>query len=507
MNNKLSPPEVGDDTDLHCGSLADLQAFWSSNEPGNVMNFADRYRYAVLNSNVTPSLSTGNLQRTWTKAISTRGCNSFLHKMALFLTNYHASISVHKTRAGLIRDYYDNILAGLQNGANFVELMTIAATDAALARAYGHQYSRYRDSTDTFYGTDDFAREFHQLLFRIQGVTEDPDYHEDTTIEHSAWMLAGMDLDRNVGAYDSANSGDWYIGPLDFSDHYDLYTTPRYVDNFTNHYHADLGANSCLEILHEQICGANAGEKIAALAQVAGAHPESMENVPVSIIDFFADDNLARPRLMRFAVPGQQPISIFWRSCADTQHQQFHSADTFKYITAFDRNLTIQNANTLDNEEVFGRQYYDSPLGRMAGQGAKCLSRHSMCWRAHRFRMRRTIPTFLEVATHPMSEVPISCTTSRVGLHLEDPAATTFAWTKDWDSVVPANANGDYVVAEVAEWLWNHFIGDGGKNFDPIARAQVHALLASDRDFAYTVDSRNNGRPFTPLSRYSMTRW
>ena len=39
--------------------------------------------------------------------------------------------------------------------------------------------------------------------------------------------------------------------------------------------------------------------------------------------------------------------------------------------------------------------------------------------------------------------------------------------------------------------MWNHFIGDNGKNFDPIARAQVHALLSSDRDFAYTVDSDN----------------
>ena len=39
VNNKLSPPDGGDDTELHCGSLADLQEFWSSNEPGNVMNY------------------------------------------------------------------------------------------------------------------------------------------------------------------------------------------------------------------------------------------------------------------------------------------------------------------------------------------------------------------------------------------------------------------------------------------------------------------------------------
>ena len=497
VNNKLSPPDGGDDTDLHCGSLADLQGFWSSNEPGNVMNYSDRYRYAVLNSNATPSLSTGNLQRTWTKAISTRGCNSFLHKMALYLTNYHASISVHKTRAGLIRDYYDNILAGLQNGANFVELMTIAATDAALARAYGHQYSRYRDSTDTFYGTDDFAREFHQLLFRIQGVTEDPDYHEDTTIEHSAWMLAGMDLDRNVGAYDSANSGDWYIGPLDFSDHHDLYTTPRYVDNFTNHYHADLGANSCLEILHEQICGANAGEKIAALAQVAGAHPESMENVPVSIIDFFADDNLSQAKID--AIRGSWAAAnfdllAFMRRYAASK--QFHSTDTFKYKTAFDRNLTIQNANTLDNEEVFGRQYYDSPLGRMAGQGAEVFEpAHDVFGGQTGFQAANNRYIFKSAYATNVDNTAFLYDVSDT--YVLESGGPTLTWTKEWDTVIPVNSNGEYVVAEVAEWLWNHFIGDDGKNFDPIARAQVHALLSSDRDFAYTVDSSNREAVYT----------
>lgn len=498
VNDKLSPSEGLDNTDLHCGSLAELQAFWSSNDDDfNLMNYADRYRYAVLNSNVSPSLSTGNLQRTWTKAISTRGCNPFLHKMALYLTNYHASISVHKTRAGLIRDYYDNILAGLQNGADFIELMTIAATDAALARAYGHQYSRYKDSTETFYGTDDFAREFHQLLFRIQGVTEDPVYHEDTTIEHSAWMLAGMDLDRNVGAYGSANSGDWYIGPIDFSDHYDDYTTPRYVDNHTNHYHADLGANSCLEIYNQQICGANAGEKIAALAQIAGTHPESMDNVPVTIIDFFADDNLGQAKIDAIRgswAAANYDLLAFVRAYAASK--QFHSADTFKYLTAFDRNLTIQNANTLDNEEVFGRQHYDSPLGRMNAQGAEVFEpAHDVFGGQTGYQAANNRYIFKNAYAANVNSTGFLYDVSDD--YLLEAGGETQTWTKEWDAVIPVNANGEYVVAEVAEWLWNHFIDDGGKNFDPIARAQVHALLSSDRDFAYTVDSNNREAVYT----------
>ena len=170
VNSQLSPPDPADDTSMHCGSLAELQAFWSGDDPGNMMKYGDRYRYAVLSTSLR--LSTSNLQRTWTKAISTRGCNPFLHKMALYITNYHASITVHKTRAGLIRDYYDRVMAELSAGGDFIDVMTVAATDAALAKAYGHQYSTYNDGTETFKGTDDFAREFHQLLFRINGTTQ-----------------------------------------------------------------------------------------------------------------------------------------------------------------------------------------------------------------------------------------------------------------------------------------------------------------------------------------------
>jgi hypothetical protein len=505
VNDKLSPPDGGDETDLHCGSLAELQDFWSSDNPGNVMKYTDRYLYAVLSTNL--SLYTSNLQRTWTKAVNTRGCNPFLLKMALYITNYHASITVHKTRAGLIRDYYDNIMLGLQNGDNFIELMTISATDAALARAYGHQYSRYKDSTETFTGTDDFGREFHQLLFRIQGVTEDPVYHEDTTIEHSAWMLAGMDIDRNKDAYGSANSGDWYIGPIDFTDHLDNYYNngepdPRSIDNFTNHYHADLGANSCLEILHEQICGGSAGEKITALALVAAAHPESMDNVPVSFINFFADDNLDQDKID--AIRGSwseagYDLLVFFRSYAASK--EFHSADTFKYRTAFDRNLQIHNANTLDNEEVFGRQYYDSPRNRMAVQGAEVFEpAHDVFGGQTGYQAANNRYIFKDAYAENVNNTGFLDDTSddyTLEAGSEEFPATVFTWTKEWDAVIPVNGNGEYVVAEVAQWLWNHFIGDGGKNFDAIARAHVHALLSSERDFAYSVDSENREAVYT----------
>lgn len=486
ISSKLSPPEDGDDSSLNCGSLADLQVFWSSDNPRNLMKYSDRYRYAVLNS--SDRLSTSNLQRTWTKAISTRGCNPFLHKMALYITNYHASITVHKTRAGLIRDYYDQVMAELSGGGDFIDVMTLAATDAALARAYGYQYSTYNDHTETFKGTDDFAREFHQLLFRINGTTEDTAYHEDTTIEHSAWMLTGMNIDRNVGAYGSDSSGDWFIGPIDFSDHYDTYTTPRYLKNTTNHYYGNQG--SCLEILHTNICGDNAKEKIAALAPVAAAHPESMENVPVTMIDFFADDNLDAGKIAEIQGSWAQAnydILAFIRAYATST--AFHNASTFKYRTAFDRNLLTQNANTLDNEEVFGRQYYDSPYSRMANQGAKVFEpAHDVFGGQTGFQAANNRYIFRDAYWANVSKSFFLYDISDDYTLEPGDDAWVYTWEKDWGSVIPVNGSNQYVVAEVADWLWNRFIGDGGKNFDPIARAQVYALLAVDRDFGFVVD-------------------
>ena len=119
--------------------------------------------------------------------------------------------------------------------------------------AYGHRRSRYFNESEVFSGTDDFGREFHQLVFRIKGITEDETYHEDTTIEHTAWLLSGMELDKVALAYgdNNFNTGDWWVSPLQYSDHYDMYgivivdppinTTDRYIKNHTYHYHSGEG--------------------------------------------------------------------------------------------------------------------------------------------------------------------------------------------------------------------------------------------------------------------------
>ena len=363
-NAKLSPPE--DLSADNCSSLEELQDFWSSEGTDNPITYPERPSYATLNSNL--DLSNANLQRAWTKMISTRGCNPFLHKMALYLTNYHASIHVRNTRAGLIRAYYDDYVAALANGDDFIEVMTVGAKHAAVSRAYGHMNNKWKN--DVFYGNEDFAREYLQLFFGVLGTTEDPDYYETVSIKNNALVLTGMYLDRTTDLHGADSAGDWWDSPIDFTDHNDL--EDHYLQNEEYHYENELGAGSCREVLHVDICGATADVKLEALGPVAGNHPESMANVPVNMIGFFADDNLDADKIEQLRgswAESEFDTLGFMREYAKST--AFHSETTFKWFTAFERNLIAQNATILTNEENFAKPGYWSPYGRMSNQGVK----------------------------------------------------------------------------------------------------------------------------------------
>lgn len=488
-NAKLSP--VVDANADHCGSLLALQQFWSSNDDeANIMRYDERYRYAELSTSST--LSTSNLQRTWVKAINTRGCNPFLHKMALYLTNYHAAISAHKVRAALMSDYYDLVVDQLITTGDFIDVTTAAAGSAAVARAYGHQYNRFR-SDASFVGNDDFAREYFQLFYRILGTTEDPVYHEDTTIEHNAWLLTGMNLDKNTDAYGSTNSGDWYVSPLDFSDHVD--DTGRNIFNTRDHYNFYNGGD-CLEILHETICGADAGAKQANLGPVAAMHPESLANVPITMINFFADDNLDVQKILEIRgewLAANFDILAFMRAYAIST--AFHDPSTYKFKSAFDRNLEIQNANMLTNEGTFARNHYYSPVNRMRDQGSEVFQpAHDVF--GGQTGLQAANDRFLFKHAYE-SNIYDQILIDELDEEYTLDGGTQRLWVKAWQNVIPTNGDSQYVVADVATWLWNRFVSDGGANFDPLARAQVHALLASGRDFGYVVDPNDAERVFT----------
>ena len=487
VNLRLSPQGVDDPSTQYCNSLEKLQEFWSSDDPQNPMRVVNRLWHQTLDEE-EEQVDPVSLFLTWSRLAHTPGCNTFVHKLAFYFTNYHASIHIQNTDATLIRSYYDDVVQGLAAGADFIDLMTMAATHAALARAYGHM-DNYFDDNGEFQGSDDFAREYFQLLFGIKGTSEDEDYHENVTIEHNAWLLTGMALDAEIDAWGSSLRTDWLIAPIVFTNHYD--PAGRLIWNQAAHYEGRSGESSCLEILHEMICGKNAKEKLIALGPVAGAHPESMANTPVKIVNFFADDKLTEEKIAALQIAWTDAdfdMLRFLRAYAIST--AFHSPDTVKLNSSFDRNLLIHNANQLTAEEAYAEHFAEGPTIRMYEQGALVFAPIRNVFGGQTGTDAGNDRYVFKKAwdTNVLNPVFLGKTSEPYQLVADGPV---LEWHKDWGSVIPADDRGEYVVSAVGEWLWERFLNDGRRNYDVIAQAQVHALLATGFDFGAVADENN----------------
>jgi hypothetical protein len=506
VNEKLSP--VVDASGLNGGSLAGLQTLWGDESNPDNPVFPTRSRYFSLTTtntnNGTTRLNRNNLPNAWVQAVNTRGINPFLHKVGMYLTNYHMAMDIDRTQAALMRDFYDQAILGLRQGMSLTEILAQGASSATIAFGYRHQYNRYNNNIQRFYGNDDFAREFHQLFFKIQGTSEpEPGYHENTTIEHTAWALTGTRLDRVSGAYGSTSASDWWVSPINFTDHPDPYTGNIYY-NQSNHY------NGCLEILRSIICGANLQEKINNLATVAGNHPESLENIPIAIVVFFGDSevfvsgkdftgraNSIRNKVAKIReewatqVPDKDLLA-FLRTYATSK--SFHNSKRIKFLSSFDRNLTIQNLNTLSNEESFVRYEHASP--QMKQEGAIVFSPAHDVFGGQTGTEAANNPNIFRDAYQRNVTKPDFLGKERRTY----PDGSGRVWIKDWASVIPIGPDNNYNVAYVTEWLWKYFTADNGVNLDVIAKAQVQSLLASGYDFGWTV---NQALGYPPEQSYS----
>lgn len=482
VNARLSPAE--DASVIYGGSLEGLQNFWGTVSPANP-TMRDKWRqYSFLTTRAdgtTTSLSSQNLKNTWMQATNTRGINPFLHKVGLYLTNYHMSIRVQKTRAALMRNFYDQTLIDLARSArgeiNFFDLLANGASTAAVSRAYRHMYNRYVNNR--FYGNDDFAREFHQLFFKIQGVTETgtpqmpgQEYHENVTIEHTAWLLTGMNLTREDNAYGSDNRNDWFLFPIDFNSSANIY----------NHH------KPCLEIYNSalqtaNICGATAKDKLFNLAQVAGYHQESLDNMPIALIKYFADDNLndIKRAEIRQAWKNQEPKDLLAFLRAYAISNTFHQRATYKYHNAFDRNLIVLNQNTLSNEESFSRP--QSLFAQLRTEGAEVFHPAHDVFGGQTGLQAANNPNIFKAAySRNVLKPGVLGQVERI---YTDASGNKKIWRKDWSRAIPIGIHTEYRVEHVGRWLWQRFVADGGRNFDLQAQAQVFAMLAEGTDFGY----------------------
>lgn len=491
VNPLLSPST--DATISRGGTLQALQAFWSSTDVDNPVREDLRVRFPTLN--VNQRLSPANLRQTWVAAINKRGLNPFRQKVGLFLTNYHMAVSTHAVRAPMIRRMYDDLMNDLALGKPFQDVLARGASSAAVAFQYGHRKNYYDNPTieipqGTFRGNDDFAREFHQLFFRILGEDYEKDYHENTTIEHTAWLLTGMDIDRDRNAWGSTNPdpNDYWLDYIDFTDHTDV--EGHELENSTKHHADDL------KILGNTIAGTTAEDKIYDLVQVAINERESLDRMPEFIINFFADDNLNTEKLAE--------IRKLWRSIEPKNlltflqeyaiSPSFHRADTYKFRTSFSRNLAIFNLNTVDNEEAYKNDW--TPTGIIAEQGASPFAPAHDVFGGQTSINAANNPDIFKTAYN--TAVDRTWFAIKYIENYPDNINGPNTWLKDWARVIPKNSSSVYRVDEIGEWLWQRFISDGLKNYGPLERAYVNGFLATGSDLGFIIDDSNPNVNFTP---------
>lgn len=452
-DDRLSPPDPDDAGAVHGATLAALSRHWSGSDTTNRMPVAMRPLFRL--DNPVQALAPDLL---WSYGAVLRGVNPVRSRIAFWETNYH--MSIHQL-LGMVNDaqtvrYFDDIADAIGRGDSYDDVLGGAAASAAIAMQYGHYKNVYRDGI--FSGNEDFGREFHQLFFGILGHY-DPDVHEQVSIKNTARALTGIRVPYQLNGHRVA--------------------VPLYDPAL--HDPADL------TILDRSISGNNAREKLSRLGGIAGAHPESLDNLPVLIVSGLADDRLdaATVAELRRAWRAMLPRDLLRFLRDYVASPLFLRQRRVKYLTSIERNLTLQNLVTSSNREVYAdihdvRGYQaegvlpfkpaHNVFGGQTGTEAATSSE------VFRVAYNRSVEQWNRLAT--------SSATLPDG-----------PWERDWRRVVPRDDQQRYGVAHVARSLWLRFIADGGANYDVQAQAQLHALLAAGTDFGSVAEDAGLAQP------------
>lgn len=442
----LSPPDPLDELALQGGTLEGMRTYWASDDPTNLIPPQLR----DLFDDSDPAVNAA-AELTWSLSVTKRGTNPFRQRIGLHETNYH--MVVHQL-LGNVADrsmirYYDDIMNLLAADANYEDVLTHAAISAAIATHYGHRENVY--FAGRFYGNEDFGREYHQLFFGILGVA-DPAYHESVTIKNTAQALTGIRV-----PYTSAGFA----------------AVPTYNPGLHN--------PNDLEILGTMISGSTAEEKFQALSDTALDHPESLANLPVMIISELADDNLsdAAKAAIRdaWAAMTDKNLLRFLQDYATSP--LFHSPERVKRLSTLERHFLVQNLMTLNNLESYINVYdFYSYNDR---EGVQVFKPTSNVFGNQRGRDAAASSEIFRTVYNASTE-----NWYRFVIPNQDLAGGG-VWEKDWRTVLPAPVAGTYTVRAVARWLWERFIADGLDNFGVLERAELFALLANGRNFAWVA--------------------
>ncbi len=406
-----------------------------------------------------------NFDDGFNRMVTVRGLNPFRQRIGFWETNYHLAVNrdVDVSR-GQIATYYDVIMQAHEDNLPYYQVMAEAAKSAAVAVQYGHRFNEWNEGTGECECNDDFAREISQLFFGIFGV-DDPD-HEEITIPETAKMLTDMPVGRG-------NTSPLVV-TFETDDHHtgDVFVYPNYNTPSAGRF---------------AISGANAAEKIDAFAPIAMQHPESLSNLPVMVISVLADDNLAesdRNELRRaWASLGvNRKLLDFIQAYAISD--LFHSSRQRKFFTTHERALYLANKHNFDNLEAYyggGRDNGDRmgisvgsvieddsageffrPTNNVFGGQTSAEASDSSLIFGNNYNRYTDDESLIRAST--------DCSECQSGQ----------PWEKDWAGVLPRRNDGNFYVADVAEWLWNHVVGNFD-NYSELERAHLYTFLATGR--------------------------
>jgi hypothetical protein len=398
-----------------------------------------------------------NFDDAYNRMITVRGLNPFRQRIGFWETNYHlaTNFDASVSRSQMAR-YYDIIMQAHEAGLPYHEVMGIAAKSAAIAEQYGHDRNQWRliQGVYTCQCNEDFAREIHQLFYGIFGEG-DPN-HEDVTIPQTARLLTDMPLDNSDGPDD------------------DLV-----VVFGTSRHHTDP-----VNVLGVSITGADAEEKIDNLMPISMAHPESLKNLPVMIIEVLADDNLSEFNKRRLrdtwaALGVNKNFLEFIHTYATST--LLHSRQHRKYLTSHERALYLANKNNLDNlEAYFGGGSYDGRAGRSVGGVISDDNAGDF------FRPIHNVfggQTGLEAAESALVFENNFNILTDDEYRMRDAVACKTCdqgqpWEKKWQTVLPQRSPGEFYVEDVAPWLWNHAVGNMD-NYTELEKAHLYSMLGA----------------------------
>ncbi|MBX9607227.1 MAG: DUF1800 family protein [Gammaproteobacteria bacterium] len=453
-NLRLSPPDPVLRREAMASRPQTLRAlgdYWSSADQSNLMPGRLRRQF-TREARYGPML-------TWMLAARVRGGNPFRHRVGFWETNFHLAVN----HAGSVSNYqvvryYDDVMAALRRGESYDKVIATAASSAAIAQQYGHRYNRYIDGV--CYCNEDFARELHQLGFGVLG-TGDRAYHELVSVKNTAKVLTGMRLTSREAPDE----------------------TQAEIPTYSRVGHIDAP----VPILRTMVGGSNMQDDLRELARFEIDYPESSDALPLMIVQGMADDQIS---------PGEaQALRRAWRAMPRKDLLRF--LRVYAISTHFHSPQRTRQLSSLDRFMIFANRFTDSNL---ENYGDVVES-----WRLHLEEGVIPFEPWHEVFGHQTGpEAAASADLFRK--HYARASDAHFAGSKqsmkghtrykDWRALMPHATR--YEVRATAEWLWQRFIADGLKNFGPLERGHVYALLATGRDLGAVLRPNAANTRVTP---------